>query len=118
MSRLHRDALSVGLDAARYDRVTSLPGGETYVHLFRESLIGGSPAQSAIVLRENGPQIQARLLHMDRSFWLESLSGGEKITVDGRTIAPRTLVPLAPGMKLKFGNEQVQFDHASQLYLD
>lgn len=118
MSRLHRDALRVGLDAARYDRVTSLPGEETYVHLFREALIGGSPAQSAIVLRENGPQIQARLLHMDRSFWLEPLSGGARITVDGRTIAPRTLVPLTPGMELKFGNEQVRFDHVSQLYLD
>ncbi|MCA8989798.1 MAG: FHA domain-containing protein, partial [Planctomycetaceae bacterium] len=49
MSRLHREALNVGLDAVRYDRITSLSGEESYVHLFREALLGGSPAQSAII---------------------------------------------------------------------
>ncbi len=118
LSRLHRDALDVGLDAARYDRVTSLRGEESYVHLFREALIGGSPAQSAIVLHESGAQVQARLLHMDRTFWLEPLTGGLPVTVDNAVTQPRTLVPLTPGMELQFGSEKVRFDRPSQLYLD
>ncbi len=118
LSRLHRDALDVGLDAARYDRVTSLRGEESYVHLFREALIGGSPAQSAIVLHESGAQVQARLLHMDRTFWLEPLTGGLPVTVDNAVTQPRTLVPLNPGMELQFGSEKVRFDRPSQLYLD
>ena len=118
LSRLHRDALDVGLDAARYDRVTSLPGEESYVHLFREALIGGSPAQSAIVLHDCGSQVQARLLHLDRTFWLEPLTGGVPVIVDGTLAPAQTLAPLAPGMELQFGSEQVRFDRPSQLYLD
>ena len=118
LSRLHRDALDVGLDAARYDRVTSLRGEESYVHLFREALIGGSPAQSAIVLHESGAQVQARLLHLDRTFWLEPLTGGLPVTVDNVVTQPQTLVPLTPGMELQFGSEKVRFDRPSQLYLD
>jgi hypothetical protein len=118
LSRLHRNALDVGLDAARYDRVTNLPGKESYVHLFREVLIGGSPAKSAIVLHECGPQVQARLLYLDRTFWLEPLTGGLPVTVDNVVTPPRTLVPLTPGMELQFGSEKVRFDRPSQLYLD
>lgn len=118
LSRLHRQALDVGLDAARYERVTSLAGEETYVHLFREALIGGSPAQSAIVLHECGPLPQARLLHLDRTFWLEPLPGGRPVVVDGATVPPRTLVALAPGMEVQFGEERVRIDRPAQLYLD
>lgn len=118
LSRLHREALDVGLDAVRYDRVTSLPGEESYVHLFREALIGGSPAQSAIVLHECGPKVQARLVHLDRTYWLEPLPGGVPITLSGAIVPAGSLVPLSPGMEMKFGSEQVRFDRPAQLHLD
>lgn len=118
MSRLHREALDVGLNAVRYDRVTSLPGEESYVHLLREALLGGSPAQSAIVLKESGSQAQARLLHLDRTFWLEPLPGGLPVRVNGELAPPRELVPLSPGMEVKFGSEVARFDRPSQRYLD
>lgn len=118
LSRLHRDSLAVGIDSVRYDRVTSLPDEEAYVHLLREALIGGSPAQSAIVLQESGPQVQARLLHIDRTFWLEPLLGAASVRVNGEVVPPRTLVPLSPGLELQFDGELVRFDRPSQLYLD
>jgi hypothetical protein len=62
--------------------------------------------------------VQARLLHLDRTFWLEPLTGGLPVTVDNVVTPPRTLVPLTPGMGLQFGSEKVRFDHLSQLYLD
>lgn len=118
LSRLHRQAIDVGLDAARYERVTSLAGEESYVHLFREAFIGGSPAQSAIVLRESGPMVQARLLHIDRTFWLEPVVGSLPVRVDGTPVPPRSLVALSPGMTLEFGKELATFERPSQLYLD
>ena len=118
LSRLGRQALDVGINAVRYDRVDNLPGEESYVHLLREAVLGGSPAQSAIILRESGPQPQARILHIDRTYWLEPLAGGLPVTVDGVVMQPQTLVPLTPGMELQFGSEKVRFDRPSQLYLD
>lgn len=118
LSRLHRDAIAVKLDAMRYDRVTSLPHEESYVHLLREALIGGSPAQSAIVLRESGPQAQARLWHIDRTFWLEPLPGGSTIRVDNEVVPPRHLLPLSPGMEIQFDRERTRFDHPTQWCLD
>ena len=118
LSRCARQALDVGIDAVRYDRTESLEGEECYVHLLREAMIGGSPAQSAIVLKESGPQAQARLLHIDRSFWLEVLPGTKLIQVDGMKISAGSLIPLVPGMLLQFGNEVLRFERPAQLYLD
>ena len=118
LSRLAREALDVQLDAIRFDRCENLAGEESYVLLLREALIGGSPNQSAILLKESGPQPQARLLHMDRSFWLESLPGAIPISLDGTLLSPRTLTPLSPGMQVQFGNELATFDRTAQLYLD
>ena len=118
LSRMAREALDVGLDAVRYNRVTNLPGEESYVHLLREALIGDSPSKAAIILHDNGPQIQARLLHLDRTFWIEPLQGSSEISVDGEVVPPGTLTALAPGMELRFGNEVIRFDRPSQLYLD
>ena len=118
LSRMAREALDVGLDAVRYNRVTNLTGEESYVHLLREALIGCSPSQAAIILHDNGPQVQARLLHLDRTFWIEPLQGSSEISVDGEVVPPGTLVALAPGMELRFGQEVLRFDRPSQLYLD
>ncbi|MFM2093193.1 MAG: hypothetical protein RIS70_317, partial [Planctomycetota bacterium] len=117
-SRLAREALDVMLNAVRYDRAENLAGEESYVHLLREALFGGSRTQAAILLRECGPQPQARLLHIDRTFWLEPLPGALPITLDGFTLKPRSLNPLAPGMEIQFGSERARFDQPSQLYLD
>jgi hypothetical protein len=86
--------------------------------LLREALIGGSPAQSAIVLRESGPQAQARLWHIDRTFWLEPLPGDSTIRVDNEVVPPRHLLPLSPGMEIQFDRERTRFDHPTQLCLD
>ena len=118
VSRLARQALATKLDAVRYDRITNLETQETYVHLLREAYIGGSPAQSCILLKECGPNLQARLLHIDRSFWLEPLPGSLPITVDGNLISPLSLITLYPGMELRFGNEIVHFSQKAQLHID
>jgi hypothetical protein len=81
-------------------------------------LIGSSPAQCGILLKESSRAVEARLLHIDRSYWLEALPGSSPLTVDGNLLPPRTLLPLAPGMEIRFGNELVKFDKPAQLYLD
>lgn len=118
LSRIAREALDLRLNAIRFDRAENLAGEESYVVLLREVLIGGSPVQSAVVLKESGPQSRARLLHMDRSFWLEPLPGCGPISIDGQALSPRSLTPLIPGMQIQFGTEVVRFDRPSQLYLD
>jgi hypothetical protein len=118
LSRLARLALDAGVNAVRYDRVTSLPGEESYVHLLREVLIGGSPGKCGVLLRQSGCQTVARLLHIDRSFWIEPLQSQIPITVDGIQLAPQTLTALVPGMEVFWGKERSRFDRPSQLYLD
>ena len=118
LSRSARQALDVGIDAVRYDRTESLAGEECYVHLLREAIIGNSPTQSSILLKESGPQAQAKLLYIDRSFWLEVLPCDRLIKIDGVRIAAGSLVPLVPGMQLQFGNEMLRFDKPAQLYLN
>jgi hypothetical protein len=118
LSRPARQALDVGLDAVRFDRTENLAGEEAYVLLLREALIGSSPSQSAVVLKDSNPQTQARLLHMDRSFWLERLPGSRPISVDETPLSLRTLTPLSPGMTIQFGSEVATFDRPAQLYLD
>jgi hypothetical protein len=118
LSRLARLALDTGVNAVRYDRITSLPGEESYVHLLREVLIGGSPGRCGVLLRESGSQTLARLLHIDRSFWLEPMQTSIPITLDGIPLAPQTLTALSPGMEIIFGSERTRFDRPVQLYLD
>ena len=117
LSRLARQALDVRLDAVRFDRTENLAGEEAYVLLLREVLIGGSPNQSGVVLQKSGIQAQARLLHMDRSFWLERIPGSGPIRVDDTALNPRALTPLSPGMRIQFGSEVATFDHPAQLHL-
>ncbi|MFO0905762.1 MAG: hypothetical protein U0939_22330 [Pirellulales bacterium] len=117
-SRLAREAVEVMLNAVRYDRAENLAGEESYVHLVREALIGGSRSQAAIVLHDGVPQPQARLLHMDESFWLEPLPGSQPISIDGVPADPRSLHPLSPGMQLVFDTESLRFDLPAQRYLD
>ena len=105
-------------DAIRIDRVENLAGEENYVVLAREALIGGSPNTAAITLSDGDPKIHARLLHLDRTFWLEPLASDQPTQVDGETIPMKTLVPLSPGMQIKFGDDIATFDRPSQLYLD
>ena len=118
LSRLTRQALATGVDSVRYDRINNLGGEETYVHVLREAIIGGSPAQASILLKGCGSQVQARLIQMDRSFWLEPLPGCLPVTIDGNRIPPLSLVALSPGMELRFGEESVRFDRKAQWFID
>lgn len=118
LSRIAREGLEVKLNAVRYDRVNNLEGEESYVHFFREALIGASPSQCAVVLKEVGNTLaQARLVHIDRTFWLERLPGAGLIEVDGTALAERQLVALSPATKVVFGKEVATFDRPKQLYL-
>jgi hypothetical protein len=118
ISRLARESLSLQLDAVRYDRVENLKDEESYVLLLREALIGGSPNQSAIVLNDHSVPVQARLLHLDRTFWIEPLSETNLPLINGNPVPVRSLTPLSPGMQIRFGDEIATFDRPSQLYLD
>ncbi len=118
VSRMSRMALDTGIDAVRYDRLTNLRDEESYVHLMREVLIGGSPGKCGILLRESGSHPVARLLHIDRMFWLEPLPGSTEISIDGVVLPVRALTHLSPGMEILFGSELLRFDRPTQLHLE
>ncbi len=118
ISRLARESLSLQLDAVRYDRVENLKDEESYVLLLREALIGGSPNQAAIVLSDHSSPVQARLLHLDRTFWIEPLNESKLPSINGTPLQVRSLTPLSPGMEIQFGDEVATFDRPTQLYLD
>jgi hypothetical protein len=117
LSRLAREALSQRLDAIRFDRDENLAGEENYVLLLREALIGGSPNTAAIVLADADPTV-ARILYIDRSFWLEPLSATQLPLIEGTELPLRSLTRLSPGMEINFGGEIARFDKPAQLYLD
>ncbi|MBP60006.1 MAG: hypothetical protein CMJ62_00650 [Planctomycetaceae bacterium] len=118
LSRLAREALSQRLDAVRFDRVENLAAEESYVLLLREALIGGSPNTASIVLGDSNPAVKARILHLDRSFWLEPLSPTQLPSIDGEELPLRSLTRLSPGMELNFAGEIARFDKPAQLHLD
>jgi hypothetical protein len=118
LSRVGRLALHTGIDAVRYDRVASLAGDESYVHLLREVLVGGSQGKCAIPLRNACSNAIARIMHIDRSFWLEALASNASVRVDGVALDNWTMTPLSPGMEILFGDEKVRFDRPTQLGLD
>ncbi|NQT37916.1 MAG: FHA domain-containing protein, partial [Planctomycetes bacterium] len=112
------------------DQVDTLADREEYVLLFRTATIGSAPG-AAVQLRGSGvADVHARVLHLGGGFWLEPLweettlcaNTGEEIRstrtyVDGRQVARHELVPLAPGMKLRFGETEVTFDEFEQMEL-
>lgn len=117
LSNVWRMALDARINAIRLERENNLPD-ECYVLLYREALIGGSPLHSAVVLDRGGPTSQARIMHIDRSFWLEPLQDNVPVSVDGASVAVRTLVPLSPGMQIQIGDSSIKFDFYRQSYLD
>lgn len=118
-TRVARLALATGIDAVRYDRCTSLAGEESYVHLYRDTLVGSSTARCGVLLRQCGPQPIARIRYIDRTFWLESLDNPyHPVQVDGVSMAGNQWVPVGPGMQVAFGSEVAQVERPQQLYLD
>lgn len=117
LARTARAALDARINAVRFERTNNLDGQETYVHLLREALIGRSPAQSAVVLQHGGSLPQARLLHIDRSFWIERITGADSLSVDGQDLQPRAVIPLAPGATVDFSGESATFERSGQLHL-
>jgi len=117
LSRSGRLAIQTGIDAIRLERRNNLAGRETYVQLYREVLIGGSSARCGIVLPACASGPQARLRHIDRGFWLETLPLSVPILVDGQLLNHPTLIPLSPGQEIVIGSEVLRFGHPSQLHL-
>ncbi len=112
------------------DLVDTLADREEYVLLFRTATIGSAPG-AAVQLRGSGvADVHARVLHLGGGFWLEPLweetticanTGEEqrdtRTYVDGRQVARHELVPLVPGMKLRFGQTELTFDEFGQMEL-
>ncbi len=118
LSRLARSGLDLSLNAIKFDRLKNLEGEESYALLLRELLIGGAPNRCAVQLKDSGPAAQAKLLHMDRTFWLEVLPGADRVQINDEPLAPAALVPLVPGMEIQFGTERARFDKPAQIHLD
>ena len=106
-----------GIEAVRLRRRGNLEE-EQYVLMFRETLIGSSQASCPICLDDDSlAPVAARLLWLDRSFWLQNLGTPENVQVNGRPVGAGEIIPLREGMKLQFGKTTVRFERARQMHL-
>lgn len=114
---LWRLAEKNGFDAVRLRRRENLVE-EKYVLLYCRGLIGNSPSSNPIHIddRNISPET-ARLVYIDRSFWLQNLGPADRVKVDGQPIGPGELIPLSPGMELLFGETAVRFERFEQMHL-
>ncbi|NQV26505.1 MAG: FHA domain-containing protein [Rhodopirellula sp.] len=118
ISRIWRLAHQSEINAVRLNRAENLAGIESYVLIYGPALIGSSSAACPITLNSTYAEPPARILYMGRVFWLERLSETVAVSVNEQEVACRSLVPLSPGMSLQFGDEEVVFNHAEQMFLD
>ena len=106
-----------GIEAVRLQRRGNLEE-EQYVLMFRETLIGSSQSSCPICLDDRSlAPVAARLLWLDRSFWLENLGDAESVQVNGQSIDPGETIALQTGMRLRFGKTTVKFERARQMHL-
>jgi hypothetical protein len=103
------------LDAIRIERENNLKE-EQYVVICQQAMIGSSDSKCAIVV-QGLPKIAARLLYINRSFWLNRLAGAWEVSVDGHSLASDEMVPLSPEHEIDIDGVKLTFGAHGQLYL-
>jgi len=82
----------------------------------RAKRFSGGPTVHCDIARE---QPVARIRHIDRTFWLETLGNVyHPIAIDGVPLVANQLAALGPGMSVAFGNEVAKIDRPQQMHLD
>ena len=117
MSRLHQDSIETGIDAVRLERETNLKDQESYILLYREALIGSSVHSASILVESESSRPFARILHIDRRFWLERIQPSGTIRLNDTELKLHDIVPLEFGNTILAGQEKLVFTSYSQLYL-
>lgn len=103
------------LDAIRIERDNNL-NKEKYVVICQQANIGSSNTKCAIVV--NGiPKVAARLLYIDRGFWLNKITGNWDVSVDGHTLNNNEMVPLSPDYEIIIDGVKMTFERHNQLHL-
>ena len=106
-----------GIETVRLQRQGNLEE-EEYLLMYRQALIGSSQSSCPICLDDDSvAPVAARLLWLDRSFWLQNLGEADRVQIDGQSIEPGETVALQTGMRLRFGQTIVQFERAKQMHL-
>jgi pSer/pThr/pTyr-binding forkhead associated (FHA) protein len=106
---------SVKCAAEAIERIDKLASREQYVFVYRTAELGGAD-EAAIRLSGLGlNDVPARILNLGGGFWLEGLTSETAAFVNGRPVAKRELVPLAPGDRLCFGGTELTFGEFQQV---
>jgi hypothetical protein len=103
------------LDAIRIERENNLKE-EQYVVICQQATIGSSDSKCAIVV-PGIPKIAARLLYINRSFWLNKAAGDWEVSVDGHSLASNEMVPLSPEQEIDIDGIKMTFGAHAQLHL-
>jgi hypothetical protein len=103
------------LDAIRIERENNLKE-EQYVVICQQATIGSSDSKCAIVVK-GLPSIAARLLYINRSFWLNKTTGDWEVSVDGHSLAMNEMVPLSPKHEIVIDGVKMTFEAHAQLHL-
>jgi len=103
------------LDAIRIERENNL-NEEQYVVICQQAMIGSSDSKCAIVV-QGIPKIAARLLYINRSFWLNRAAGDWDVSVDGHSLASNEMVPLSLDQEINIDGIKMTFGSHSQLHL-
>jgi hypothetical protein len=92
-----------GRGAVRFQPVgTGLTAGQV-VWLLSDAELGSNPAKAAVLELPGLAETQGRVHHHCQCFWLESLAPNGAVRINGRTLQPGEIAPLAGGQKLAIG---------------
>jgi hypothetical protein len=103
------------LDAIRIERDNNL-NEEQYIVICQQATIGSSDSKCAIVVKGT-PKIAARLLYINRTFWLNKAVGNWEVSVDGHSLANNEMVPLSPEQEIDIDGIKITFAAHAQLHL-
>lgn len=90
--------------AMRLVRGDEFAAAEQYLVFQRDVRIGSSPACEIYLDDSSISSIQAQIVRMGESLWIETLQFDEKLVVNGKPVPPDHLVPLRPQMSFQLGN--------------
>ena len=104
--------------AIRLRRDDDLATVEEYIILQQVALIGRGPRCAIQIDHPTVQHSHARLLHLAGWFWIEPVSAGTSVVIDGEPVSTDHLAQLTPDTGIRIGDVEIAIDEFWQHILD